>query len=200
MFPNRGTFRRSVVRAGANQLRSQMSHGGGGGGDKVGRIVGYIILALVVLFLLGSVFRGSTHDPVPSAPPKVEKTAVTRPTFDSKLIEVEVGPAVGLYYETLSSNPPHYRCTARIINKTAHSIEKLELADCGSPPQTILGKWLYSSAEVILHPALPPGERREFSYEIKFADYGCTPSKDGPGVNSFTDTSGSTFYNELHYL
>lgn len=127
-----------------------------------------------------------------------------KPTFEDKQFEVDVFTAFGTYYESLTSYPPRYRCTVRILNKTTHSIKSLDLADCGSPPQSISfgggqGRVFYSTANITLDPSLQPGERREISFEIKFDDSGGSrvPSKYGPSVKSFTNTNGITFYNTL---
>jgi hypothetical protein len=57
MFPNRGSFRRSVTKAFANDLRGKMSGGGGGGEDKVSKIIGWVIFGIVALFWLLSKFN-----------------------------------------------------------------------------------------------------------------------------------------------
>jgi hypothetical protein len=157
---------------------------------------GYLLSFSAILVSM-STLAGCSNDEQPQHKDETVKPA-PKLTFDAGSFEVNVWTIDGSYFETLSSNPPRYRCKIKILNKTSHCIKQIELADCGSPPQTLLSatRLYYSTADVRLNPCLQPGERREISYEIKFDDNngGHTPSKDGPLVNSFTYTNGNIFF------
>lgn len=147
-----------------------------------------------------STFTGCSNDEQPQHKDKTVKAA-SKLTFDAGSFEVNVWALNGSYYEDLSSNSTHYRCKIKILNKTSHCIQQIELADCGSPAQTLLSvnRLYYSKTDVRLDPCLQSGEQREISYEIKFDDKdgGHLPSKDGPLVSSFTEANGDIFYSSL---
>src|SRR5271156_1521959 len=84
-----------------------------------------------------STLTGCSNDEQPQ-PQQKDETVKPAPklTFDDRLVEVNVWTINGSYYEELSSNSTHYRCKIKILNKTSHCIKQIELADCGSPPQT----------------------------------------------------------------
>lgn len=166
-------------------------------------------LQKAVLFstlLVSIVLTGCSNDkPPPVETEKVE--SVPRLTFKDKEFEVRIVNGFGSYDEPLTSNPPRYRCTVEIINKTPHTfVKNVVLVDCGSPPQSISfgggqGSVFYSSADIKLDTPLQPGERRKISFEIEFdaANGGRIPSKSGPSVKSFTDTNGIIFFNTLKF-
>jgi len=160
------------------------------------------LLFFSAILVSTAILTGCSNDEQPQ-----QKDATAKPapklTFDDRLLEVDASTIDGSYYDALSSNPSRYNCTVRILNKTSHCIKQIELADCGSPPQTFLSatRLYYSTAGVSLNPCLQPGELRKISYEIKFDDDnggGHVSSKSGPLVNSFTDTNGDIFYSSLY--
>ena len=160
---------------------------------------------LCTLLISAMFFSGCSND----KPPQVEAEKVEsgpRLTFENAQFEVDVETAFGTYYESLTSNPPRYRCSVGILNKTSHPIKNLVLVDCGSPAQTISfgggqGSVFYSSADIRLDTPLQSGERRKISFEIEFdaSNGGRIPPKEGPSVKSFTDTNGIIFYNTLKF-
>jgi hypothetical protein len=161
---------------------------------------GYLLSFSAILVSM-STLAGCSNDEQPQQKVETVKPA-HQPTFDDGAFEVDVWTINGSYYEELSSNSTHYRCKIKILNKTSHCINQIELADYGWPAQTFLSanRLFYSKANVRLDPCLQSGERREISYEIKFDDHsgGHMPSKDGPMVNSFTDTNGDIFYSKFY--